>query len=227
MIYKACVEKPRCYICAGAHEASEHECPVKGCKASPGKGCTHLPTKCIHCQGPHMAIAGYCPKRKDAIERAKAIKIAQRQTQAETTRRVNISVVVPKVTGQWATGPMATGQGVTGQGVTGQRVTGQGVTGQRASGQGATGQRATGQGATGQRATGQGATGQGATGQRATGQRFTGQGFTGQRFTGQGAPGQGFTRQNTTDQRHNSQRQPTVEEVDPFLEPKTPTQQKC
>ena len=110
-IYKACTKTPRCYIYAGAHEASEHECPVKGCTAKPGKGCIHLPIKCIHCQGPHMAIAGYCPKRKAAINKAKAEKIARRQAQAETTQKTNISVVVPKPTGRWE---KLTDQGSTG-----------------------------------------------------------------------------------------------------------------
>jgi hypothetical protein len=27
---------------------------------------------------PHMVIAGYCPKKKEVIKKAKAIKIAQR-----------------------------------------------------------------------------------------------------------------------------------------------------
>jgi hypothetical protein len=65
-------------MCAGTHEASEHECLVKGCTAKPGKGCTHLLTKYIHCQGPHMVIVSYCLKRKEAIKKAKAIKVAQR-----------------------------------------------------------------------------------------------------------------------------------------------------
>jgi hypothetical protein len=47
-----------------------------------------------------MAIAGYYPKRKEAIKKTKAIKVAQRQTQTEITRRSNISVIAPKITGQ-------------------------------------------------------------------------------------------------------------------------------
>jgi hypothetical protein len=171
--YKACIEVPRCYICAGAHEAAEHECPIKGCTAKPGKGCIHLPCKCIHCQGPHMAIAGHCPKRKEAIEKAKAIKIAQRQTQTENTRRENISVIVPKVTGQWSTS--------------------QGFVSQRS-----TNQRSASQRSNSQRSTSQGSTSQESTSQESTGQKTTGQ-------------------------RPNSQRQPTVEEVDPWLEPGTPS----
>jgi hypothetical protein len=47
-----------------------------------------------------MAIAGYCPKRKETIEKAKAIKVVQRQTQTEIIRRSNISMIASKVTGQ-------------------------------------------------------------------------------------------------------------------------------
>jgi hypothetical protein len=47
-----------------------------------------------------MVITGYYSKRKEIIEKAKAIKVAQRQTQTEITRRSNISVITSKVTGQ-------------------------------------------------------------------------------------------------------------------------------
>ena len=75
-----------------------------------------------------MAIAGYCPKRKAAINKAKAEKIARRQAQAETTQKTNISVIVPKPTGRWE---KLTDQGSTGQRATGQEITGQGSTGQK------------------------------------------------------------------------------------------------
>mgnify|MGYP003622974202 FL=1 len=47
-----------------------------------------------------MAIAGYYLKRKAAINKAKAEKIARRQAQAETTQKTNISVIVLKPTGR-------------------------------------------------------------------------------------------------------------------------------
>ena len=71
IIYKACKAAPKCYICAGAHDALEHKCPIIGCSARTGKPCVHLPIKCIHCKGAHMATSVYCPKRKQAIEIAK------------------------------------------------------------------------------------------------------------------------------------------------------------
>ena len=69
--YKAYKAPPRCYIYGGAHDALEHQCPIIGCSARTGKLCVHLPIKCIHCKGAHMATSAHCPKRKQAIEIAK------------------------------------------------------------------------------------------------------------------------------------------------------------
>jgi DNA-binding transcriptional regulator LsrR (DeoR family) len=45
-----------------------------------------------------MAIADYYSKKKEIIKKVKAIKVVQRQTQTEITRRLNISVITSKVT---------------------------------------------------------------------------------------------------------------------------------
>jgi hypothetical protein len=50
-----------------------------------------------------MIITDYCSKRKETIEKAKVIKIVQRQTQTEIIRRSDISVIAPKVIDQWFT----------------------------------------------------------------------------------------------------------------------------
>jgi len=90
--YRKCTKAPRCYICAGNHEANEHKCLITGCSALPGKECIHLLIKCIHCKGPHLAISNSCPKRRAAIEEAKAKKQAAKDLAASRKR---IQVVIP------------------------------------------------------------------------------------------------------------------------------------
>jgi len=90
--YRGCSKAPRCYICAGDHEATEHKCPITGCSTLPGKACIHLPVKCIHCKGPHQATSIYCPKRKAAIEEAKKKKQAAKDL---AVSRKRIQVVIP------------------------------------------------------------------------------------------------------------------------------------
>ena len=90
--YRGCTKPPRCYICAGSHEATEHKCPITGCLTVKGKACIHLLIKCIHCKGPHVAISTNCPKRRAAIEQAKANKKAADDLAASRKR---IQVVIP------------------------------------------------------------------------------------------------------------------------------------
>jgi hypothetical protein len=45
-----------------------------------------------------MVIVSYYLKKKEIIKKVKAIKVVQRQTQTENTRKSNISVIAPKVT---------------------------------------------------------------------------------------------------------------------------------
>ena len=84
--YRGCSRAPRCYICAGNHEASEHKCPIIGCSALPGKACIHLPVKCVHCKGPYIATSNACPKRRAAIEEVKAKKQAAKDLAASRKR---------------------------------------------------------------------------------------------------------------------------------------------
>jgi hypothetical protein len=72
--YRGCSGTPKCYICAGNHEANEYKCPITGCSTPIGKACIYLPIKCIHCKGPHFAISNSCPKRRIVIEEAKKKK---------------------------------------------------------------------------------------------------------------------------------------------------------
>ena len=90
--YRACTAPAKCYICAGSHEASEHKCLISSCTAVQGKSCIHWPIKCVHCKGPHIAISSSCPKRKAAIEVAKAKKQAAKDLAASRER---IQVVIP------------------------------------------------------------------------------------------------------------------------------------
>ena len=77
--YKGCTKPARCYICAGAHEANEHKCPVTTCQAIVGKPCVHLSIKCIHCAESHLITFSYCPKRRTAIKAAKKAKTAEKR----------------------------------------------------------------------------------------------------------------------------------------------------
>jgi hypothetical protein len=57
--FGGCSRTPKCYICAGNHEANEHKCPITGCSTPAGKAYIHLPVKCINCKGLHFAISNY------------------------------------------------------------------------------------------------------------------------------------------------------------------------
>jgi hypothetical protein len=72
--FGGCSKTPKCYICAGNHQANEHKCPITGCSTPVGKACIHLPIKCINCKGPHFAISNNCPKKRAVIEEAKRKK---------------------------------------------------------------------------------------------------------------------------------------------------------
>lgn len=58
-----CVEEAKCFICAGKHEGSKHECTVESCgkRAEP---CEHYAARCANCQGPHQATSKKCPERR-------------------------------------------------------------------------------------------------------------------------------------------------------------------
>lgn len=65
--FKACGDRPpRCFICAGPHEGTEHVCRVVDCPAKPGTACKHIPVKCGICGGPHPATVGNCPAKRAA-----------------------------------------------------------------------------------------------------------------------------------------------------------------
>lgn len=68
--FRDCGDRPPCcFICAGAHEGAEHACKVVNCPARPGIACQHMPAKCGNCGGSHPAMAGTCPKIRDARKR--------------------------------------------------------------------------------------------------------------------------------------------------------------
>ena len=45
----------------------DHRCPVEGCRAGRGHGCSHTTTRCV---GPHGARADACAAKKEARQLA-------------------------------------------------------------------------------------------------------------------------------------------------------------
>jgi hypothetical protein len=58
-----CAEEAKCFVCAGKHEGSKHECTVESCSKR-SEPCEHYVVKCANCQGPHQATAKRCPERR-------------------------------------------------------------------------------------------------------------------------------------------------------------------
>jgi hypothetical protein len=58
-----CVEEAKCFVCAGKHEGSKHECSVESCRKR-SEPCEHFAAKCANCQGPHQATSKRCPGRR-------------------------------------------------------------------------------------------------------------------------------------------------------------------
>ena len=48
----------------------DHRCPVEGCRAGRGRGCSHTTTWCANCKGPHGARADACTAKKEARQLA-------------------------------------------------------------------------------------------------------------------------------------------------------------
>ena len=60
---------PKCSICSRDHEATNHRCPVEGCKVGMGRPCPHGVVKCANYGGPHGARAdAYAAKRESRGE---------------------------------------------------------------------------------------------------------------------------------------------------------------
>jgi hypothetical protein len=58
-----CVEEARCFVCAGKHEESKHECTVESC-GKRSEPCEHYAPKCANCQGSHQTRSKKCPERR-------------------------------------------------------------------------------------------------------------------------------------------------------------------
>lgn len=58
-----CTEDPKCFVCAGDHEGSNHECTIEGCSKRSAP-CEHQVAKCVNCKGPHPATSPRCPERR-------------------------------------------------------------------------------------------------------------------------------------------------------------------
>jgi hypothetical protein len=74
-----CVEEAKCFVCAGKHEGSEHECTIESC-GKRSEACEHYAAKCANCQGPHQATSKRCPERR-----------ASRQTRARERAEIRSS----------------------------------------------------------------------------------------------------------------------------------------
>ena len=57
---------PKCSICSGDHETTNHRCPVEGCKVGRGRPCPHGAVRCANCGGPHGARADACMAKREA-----------------------------------------------------------------------------------------------------------------------------------------------------------------
>lgn len=58
-----CTEEPKCFVCAGDHEGSKHECTAEGCSKRSAP-CEHQVAKCANCKGPHTATSPRCPEKR-------------------------------------------------------------------------------------------------------------------------------------------------------------------
>jgi len=58
-----CTEDPKCFVCAGDHEGSKHECKAEDCSKRSGP-CKHHVAKCANCKGPHPATSPRCPEKR-------------------------------------------------------------------------------------------------------------------------------------------------------------------
>lgn len=60
-----CTEEVKCFVCAGEHEGSKHECTAESCSKRSGP-CEHRAAKCANCGGPHPATSRRCPERRSS-----------------------------------------------------------------------------------------------------------------------------------------------------------------
>lgn len=60
-----CTEDPKCFVCAGDHEGSKHECTAEGCSKISAT-CEHQVAKCVNCKGPHSATSPRCPEKRSS-----------------------------------------------------------------------------------------------------------------------------------------------------------------
>jgi hypothetical protein len=92
--YNECSTSPKCYICAGDHEAIAHKCPLKGCTAKTGTTCIHAPIKCVNCDGKHLATSSFCPNRLKLVRKAQKERAEFYRLQKS---REKIAVIIPRI----------------------------------------------------------------------------------------------------------------------------------
>jgi hypothetical protein len=78
----------RCMLCAGPHKTEEHQCDVVGCKSKKGQNCNHNINKCANCKGGHIAKSNECPRKRDAIGRAREERTSWRDCSRIRTNEV-------------------------------------------------------------------------------------------------------------------------------------------
>ena len=86
---------PRCALCAANHRTEEHKCSVTDCRAGQGAVCIHLIAKCPNCRGPYGARSDQCPKKKEALEKAKDWRGKEAGAPAQHTGGVATQVQTP------------------------------------------------------------------------------------------------------------------------------------
>jgi ElaB/YqjD/DUF883 family membrane-anchored ribosome-binding protein len=104
---------PRCMWCAGNHRSSDHRCLVTVCSAKPGDRCKHVTEECCNCGGNHNARSKHCPRKIEAIRRAKALRSGGSK---EASPSVKINQPPTETSGQEPTtgqAPAATGNNST------------------------------------------------------------------------------------------------------------------
>jgi len=78
-----CAAEAKCFVCAGEHEGTKHQCAMEGCgkKSEPYE---HHVAKCVNCKGPHPATSRKCPERWSSKQAHADMPTGMRSSPPET-----------------------------------------------------------------------------------------------------------------------------------------------